>query len=362
MNHQIFSVSSESGLTEMRQRVVEFLDSTSSGAVPQRAPSAGESFEELALDLFQWQTRQNPSYHRYCRSLGIDGRPDSWLEIPALPQALFKEAELTSVPELPIRYRFETSGTTSGKPGVHLLPELDLYRRAVLSGWRYFKLPVLPRHSLIPRAATHPQSSLSWMLEFLRELAPPQTWFVGEKGEPDFTGLTLFLKEAYTPFMVLGTHKAFEAWLEWGEAKGMKPFAFGSVVWETGGMKALGMAPDPEPWLRRLEETLDVPPGRVINEYGMTELASQCYATGDDGKHRAPPWLGVRVVDVIRGTPVEIGEVGLVELVDLANVYTVLAIQTQDLAEWHGDSFRLVGRAGGEARGCSLSTAELLKS
>jgi hypothetical protein len=48
----------------------------------------------------------------------------------------------------------------------------------------------------------------------------------------------------------------------------------------------------------------------------------------------------------------------LVRVLDLANVWSVLAVQTQDLAVRRGDGFELLGRARqAEPRGCSLMTA-----
>lgn len=55
------------------------------------------------------------------------------------------------------------------------------------------------------------------------------------------------------------------------------------------------------------------------------------------------------------GQPVEEGQTGLIRVFDLANVYSVMAVQTEDLAVRRGDGFELVGRAAlAEARGCSL--------
>jgi hypothetical protein len=49
------------------------------------------------------------------------------------------------------------------------------------------------------------------------------------------------------------------------------------------------------------------------------------------------------------------GETGLIRVFDLANVYSVMAIQTEDLGVRRADGFELTGRAtGAEARGCSL--------
>jgi hypothetical protein len=49
------------------------------------------------------------------------------------------------------------------------------------------------------------------------------------------------------------------------------------------------------------------------------------------------------------------GETGLIRVFDLANVFSVMAIQTEDLGIRRGDGFELIGRAALAApRGCSL--------
>jgi hypothetical protein len=51
------------------------------------------------------------------------------------------------------------------------------------------------------------------------------------------------------------------------------------------------------------------------------------------------------------------GEIGLLRVYDLANVYSVMAIETQDLARRRGSDFDLIGRADrAQPRGCSLMT------
>ena len=55
------------------------------------------------------------------------------------------------------------------------------------------------------------------------------------------------------------------------------------------------------------------------------------------------------------GREVGDGETGLLRVFDLANVYSVLAVQTEDLAIRRGGGFELIGRAElAEPRGCSL--------
>ena len=49
------------------------------------------------------------------------------------------------------------------------------------------------------------------------------------------------------------------------------------------------------------------------------------------------------------------GETGLIRVLDLANVWSVMAVQTEDLGVRRGDGFELIGRAAqAEPRGCSL--------
>jgi hypothetical protein len=56
------------------------------------------------------------------------------------------------------------------------------------------------------------------------------------------------------------------------------------------------------------------------------------------------------------------GETGLIRVFDLANVFSVMAIQTEDLGIRRDENFELIGRAAlAEARGCSLMTHSALR-
>jgi len=74
---------------------------------------------------------------------------------------------------------------------------------------------------------------------------------------------------------------------------------------------------------------------------------------------RFPPWVRTQVVSPETGREVGEGETGLLRVFDLANVYSVMAIQTEDLAVRRGDAFELLGRnPNAEPRGCSLREVE----
>jgi hypothetical protein len=97
----------------------------------------------------------------------------------------------------------------------------------------------------------------------------------------------------------------------------------------------------------------------------MSELSSQAYdlqvrnaERGTRNEHRTfhfPPWARAQIISPETGRAVAEGETGLIRVVDLANVWSVLAVQTEDLGVRRGDGFELIGRAAlAEPRGCSL--------
>ena len=111
-----------------------------------------------------------------------------------------------------------------------------------------------------------------------------------------------------------------------------------------------------------ISKRLTVPEAHIVSEYGMSEISSQAYdrKAGSDVARafRFPHWARAAVISPETGAEVEDGETGLVRIIDLANVGSVLAIQTEDLAVRRRDGFELVGRASeAEARGCSLMQA-----
>ena len=100
----------------------------------------------------------------------------------------------------------------------------------------------------------------------------------------------------------------------------------------------------------------------------MTELSSQAYdravgielpnwrLPGSAREFHFPPWARAEIVSPESGHEVEEGETGLIRVFDLANVYSVMAVQTEDLGVRRGTGFELIGRAAlAEPRGCSLT-------
>ena len=72
-----------------------------------------------------------------------------------------------------------------------------------------------------------------------------------------------------------------------------------------------------------------------MGEYGMSELSSQSYdhvvEAGGTRRFRFPPWARIQIISPETGLEAAAGEAGLIRVFDLANVYSVLAVQTEDL-------------------------------
>lgn len=312
-------------------------------------------FPELAAEVFRYQFENNVAYRNYCEALGwMPGSVGSWREIPAVPTDVFKlpEVGLRCFSETEVAGYFLTSGTTRDVKGKHEYRDLELYQASVLGGWREMGLPEIRRPWFFSqRAVDAPHSSLVRMFEMLDEGG---SWLIDAEGK--------LLAERFSPdgaAAVLGTSLGLLRYCEAGEAVEL---AEGSWIFETGGSKGLRESHSPTEVRCRLSAHFGVPEARVLNEYGMTELFSQFYKWGDEETHKGPPWVGIRVVDVFSGKPTAQGEVGYLEIVDLANLDSVSAIRTQDLAIAVGDrEFILLGRdPSAVARGCSRGVEDVL--
>jgi hypothetical protein len=139
---------------------------------------------------------------------------------------------------------------------------------------------------------------------------------------------------------------------------------------DTGGNKGKGRAISRNGFLQSCWKYLKVAGYYCVNEYGMTEMASQFYDNvlynrfrqSNEPRYKiGPPWVRTVVVDPETLTAVPTGQTGLLRHYDLANVGSVMAIQTDDLGYTTGAGFEISGRApGAEARGCALVLDELL--
>ena len=317
----------------------------------------GEEFQTMALAVYRFQREHNRAYGQFCAFEKAPVELDDWRAIPAVPTGAFRQAALRAFPAGEICATFRTSGTTGEGYGSHHFRSLRLYETSILRAWEALGIPRLPQVILTPRPGDAPHSSLSHMMGTLGALGA-QTWCVDAGGALDIAALRRAAEAG--PVLVLGTALAFLHLFERLEG-GRIPLARGSFAMETGGYKGTGRTLAKAELYARFAQSLALEADAIFNEYSMTELSSQWYTRGLGRPHSGPPWTRALVVDPETGAEAAEGERGMLRLIDPANLGSVLAIQTQDLAIRRGAGFELLGRdPAAIPRGCSRSADELL--
>ena len=93
----------------------------------------------------------------------------------------------------------------------------------------------------------------------------------------------------------------------------------------------------------------------------MCEMSSQFYGKGLSTRLEGPTWVRTLVIDPATGHETLHGQDGLLRHFDLANVDSVMAIQTEDVGRAEDQGFTLLGRApGADVKGCSISAEAFL--
>jgi len=315
------------------------------------------SFEEAAAAIFAWQFEQNQPYRRYCEAIGRTPRElTDWREIPALPTDCFKDARNrpSCFPQEMVVRSFLTSGTTQEIRGQHDFADLELYETSILRGWQEADLPEIKNPLFLYHLSLH--SSLGHMFKTLAVGKKPH-WLMDASGNVDLSEISAHNSPVNLFSTAIGLLRLMESYPQ-------VCLPEGSWIFETGGYKGLSVSLDPPDFRSRVGEYFGIPANRILNEYSMTELSSQFYRWPDQSVHRGPFWTRIRVLDPETGNEAKEGGVGYLEIIDLANLGSVAAIRTQDLAIARGDSeFELLGRdPGALPRGCSRAADDLMTS
>jgi len=349
-----------------------------------------QRFDELAARLFAVQARENPPYAALCRSRGISPENlTSWRAMPPVPTAAFQQFLVTRLPPAERLREFRSSGTTGHQPSrnYHGAESLAVYE-ASLRPW--FAEHVLAEVaeledadllrpgdkpgflSLTPPPELVPHSSLVHMFgTAFASFGARDSVFAGRVDARGAWKLdldrTLFALRksmcANRPVFLLGTAFNYVQLLDYFEANNLRyRLAEGSRVLETGGYKGRTRELTRSALANLITRHLGIPASRIGTEYGMCELASQAYDRPGSGESRLrfPPWARVIIRSPETGREIPLGAVGLIQVVDLANVASVVAIQTSDLGIAHPDGgFELKGRSVElEPRGCSINVID----
>jgi len=313
------------------------------------------SFAEKALDSFYFQYRDNDVYRQYVDLMRIS--PDSVKkveDIPFLPIRFFKSHQVVTGQWEPESI-FESSGTTGTVNSRHYVKRLDLYRRSFLNGFLHFYGDPMDWCilALLPSYLERQNSSLVYMAEELINLSrhPDSGFYLNQF---DVLSDTLKrLEDQGQKTILLGVTFAL---LDFSEIFPLK--LNHTIIMETGGMKGRKKEITREEVHAQLQKQFGV--GSVHTEYGMTELLSQAYSTGN-GMLVSPPWMKVILreeddpLSIKDKAGAELGA-GLINIIDLANRYSCSFIATDDLGVKHPDGrFEIIGRMdNSDIRGCSL--------
>lgn len=307
-------------------------------------------FEAAALSLFHFQYNNNAVYRQWCESISVPpASVNAISKIPFLPISFFKTKKVVSGVFEPSLI-FESSGTTQTINSQHLVKDGAIYEQSFIAAFEREYGPVKDWCviGLLPSYLERQHSSLVVMVDKFIRLSTQQ-----ESG--------FYLYE----------HDKLAEVLQQLEMRGQKTLLIGvtfglldfaekhalhlkhTIVMETGGMKGRRQE------MTRAEVHALLKAGfgvtQVHSEYGMTELLSQAYSKGE-GRFHCPPWLRMLVRD--EEDPLAVSETGrgILNIIDLANVYSCSFIATDDVGVISDDrSFEVWGRVdNSDLRGCSL--------
>jgi Acyl-protein synthetase, LuxE len=307
-------------------------------------------FEALALDIFQYQLKNNAVYGAYVKALGTDtSRVDSLARIPFLPVRFFKSLEVKTG-EFEPEAVFESSGTTGMISSRHEVKELSLYRESFIRGFDLFYGPAADYCilGLLPSYLERGNSSLVLMVdELIRQSGHPQSGFYLNEFDK-LAAVLLELESRGQKTLLIGVSFAL---LDFAEQYQV-PLKH-TIIMETGGMKGRRKELIRPELHAILKTAFSVPV--IHSEYGMTELLSQAYSKGE-GVYHCPPWMKILLRDDEDPLRVITSGSGVVNVIDLANIHSCSFIATDDAGKvYPNGSFEILGRVdGSDMRGCSL--------
>ncbi len=311
---------------------------------------AKERFDQYCTEIYQFQYQNNPVYHQWV-DLIVPPNPLEKIpySIPPLPIGCFKNYEVVSGTFMPEKV-FESSGTTGMETSKHFVKSLLLYEQSFLNSFQLFygdikNWCVL---ALLPSYLERDTSSLVYMANYLIEKTGHSKSGFYLYNHADLNDTIQALENKGQKTILLGVTFAL---LDFSNAYPQQ--LKHTIVMETGGMKGRGKELTKSELHQMLMNNLGV--NAIHAEYGMTELMSQAYSFGN-GQYQCPPWMKVMVQS--EDDPLLINDegVGLLVIIDLANLYSCSFIATQDIGRVFKDgSFEVLGRMdNSDLRGCSL--------
>ncbi|MFT4093444.1 MAG: acyl transferase [Niabella sp.] len=312
-------------------------------------------FEKTALEIFRFQYTHNPVYKNYVDAIGTNlSGIDKIEKIPFLPIRFFKTHKVIAAP-FQEEVVFESSGTTGTINSRHYIKSKSLYEKSLFACFNQFYGAAADWCilGLLPSYLERNNSSLVYMVQKLIEKSNHKSsgFYLYE-----FDKLKIVLKDLEQQkqkTLLIGVTFAL---LDLAAQHHLK--LDHTIIMETGGMKGRR-----EEMIRaEVHDMLKSAFGlkQIHSEYGMTELLSQAYSKGD-GIFKPPVWMRILLRDeedplTIKKTGSESRLRGIINIIDLANIYSCSFIATDDLGILHQNgTFEITGRMdNSDLRGCSL--------
>jgi hypothetical protein len=309
------------------------------------------AFNALALDIFNYQYKENNIYRRYVDSLKIVPQTlEHYSRVPFLPVSFFKTQSVVSGVSIPEKV-FLSSGTTGTERSRHNILDLGVYDESLIRGFEGFYGPVedYTFFALTPTPQQNQDSSLIYMINrwIMKSKSKDSGFYLGQ--EELLSDLLLQHESSGKKALLIGLSYAL---LDFAE---QFPLTLAStIIMETGGMKGKRREMVREELHVNLSERFGC--RQIHSEYGMTELLSQAYAK-ENGYFRTPSWMKVLIRET--NDPLSFipdGKTGGISIIDLANFNSCSFLALQDLGRINNNgTFEVLGRFDfSDLRGCNL--------
>ena len=308
-------------------------------------------FKTCALQVFRHQFKNNTVYRSFCDLLYIHSSDVKKVEeIPFLPIQFFKSHAVLSSTQA-VKETFTSSGTTGSSVSKHMVTDLSWYTKSYTKGFEHFYGPIEDYTvlGLLPNYLERDGSSLIYMVDdFIKKSNKPSSGFY-LNNLTELSKTLIALDKKGEKVLLIGVTFALLDLIERQQFKLQN-----TIIMETGGMKGRRK----EIIRNELHEILCAGFGvsKIYSEYGMTELLSQGYSSGD-GIFDCPPWMKILARDTEDAlTMVGTNKTGGLNVIDLANYNSCSFIATQDLGKVDNNgSFEVLGRFDhSDIRGCNL--------
>ncbi|MCH5596813.1 LuxE/PaaK family acyltransferase [Niabella ginsengisoli] len=312
-------------------------------------------FNDACLQVFRFQYANNNIYKQYVDALAVPvSKIDQPAKIPFLPIRFFKTHRIIST-TFTTNLVFESSGTTETINSKHYVKDAAIYEQSFNKCFEQFygKPDEWCVLGLLPSYLERQNSSLVYMVQKL----------IDQSGH-DQSGF--YLNDFDKLIKTLQTLEAVgQKTLLIGVTFGLLDFAEKykmplkhTIVMETGGMKGRRREMIRAEVHDILKQAFSL--NTIHSEYGMTELLSQAYSHGN-GLFKTPDWMRILLRDeedplTVKEDTTTARTRGLINIIDLANIYSCSFIATDDLGVLNNDgSFEVTGRMdNSDLRGCSL--------